>query len=225
MKFNNVLIVVAHPDDECLGCGGTIAKLTRSGCIVDLLIMTDGEGSRGTVHEKDISNRKLAAIKSSKMLGVNNITILDYPDNSLDTVPFIGIVKSIEIKFMGGQYDALFTHFSYDMNIDHKLTSRAALTACRPQPNQTIKTILTFEVRSSTDYSSSSFGCAFSPNYFVDISDYRKIKFDALSFYIKELREFPHSRSLKAIESHSISRGTSVGVSHAEAFMLERHSD
>jgi LmbE family N-acetylglucosaminyl deacetylase len=225
MKFNNVLIVIAHPDDECLGCGGTIAKLTRSGCVVDLLIMTNGESSREGVHEKDISNRRSAAIKSSKVLGINNTTILDYPDNSLDTVTFLSIVKSIEANIMNVQYDALFTHFSYDMNIDHKLTSRAALTACRPQPNQSIKTILTFEVPSSTDYSSPSFGHVFSPNYFVDISSYRKIKLEALSFYNNELRDFPHSRSIKAIESHSISRGASVGVSYAEAFMLERHTD
>jgi N-acetylglucosamine malate deacetylase 1 len=223
MKIKKVIIIVAHPDDECLGCGGTIAKLASEGCLVDLLVMTNGVSARRDAKSKDIETRKLSALKASKLLGVNNVNLLDLPDNELDTVPFLNIVKAIEEHINHKKYETLITHFSNDMNIDHKLTCKAALTASRPQPMQTIRTILTFETPSSTDYRSNSFGTPFNPNYFVDISTFFDLKIKALSCYKEEIREFPHSRSIKAIESLSISRGASVGLNYAEAFMLERH--
>jgi len=220
--MTNILIVVAHSDDETIGMGATIARHTAQGDNVHLLIMSDGIGSRGLEQQQiEVEIRELSLKKAVKVLGINKVYNHNFPDNKMDSVPLLSITQAIESVLNGFPAEMIYTHSSHDLNIDHVITHQAVMTACRPQPNSTIKSILTFEVRSSTEWQASS-NNQFTANYFIDVSCYFNKKIAALTCYQQEIRPFPHSRSIKAIEAQAISRGCSIGVEYAEAFYLER---
>ncbi len=209
----NVAVIAAHPDDEILGCGGTIAKHANNGDTVRVLILAEGITSRGSVD--GLPELRTAAGKANRFLGAS-VSFHDFPDNKMDSVPLLDVVKEVE-KFMQDiQPEVVYTHFENDLNIDHTITYRAVMTACRPLPGSTAKTILSFEVPSSTEW-----GTGFSPNWFVEIDTRKKIQ--ALQFYGMEMRDFPHPRSFSAVEHLAKWRGASVGVPEAEAFMLRRN--
>ncbi len=218
---NNVLVVVAHPDDEVLGCGGTLAKHIAAGDDVYILFMTNGISAREDVcyTEQIIRNKGMKNAMST--LGVEQFNCLDFPDNKMDTVPLLSIVKEIEAVISEYQPNIIYTHFLYDLNIDHQLTHQAVMTACRPIDGSSIKKIFSFEVLSSTEWRSSSTP-KFNGNYIVDISAYWKKKEQVLSCYHDELRDFPHSRSFKCIEALATLRGATHGFDKAEAFQVER---
>lgn len=216
-----VLIIAAHPDDETLGCGGTIAKLTKNGSKVHVAFLADGESSREdkTNIKKLISERKNISIKALKSLGCKSVSFFDYADQQLDSVNLLEVVKLVEKLVKKYQPHTIFTHYMHDLNIDHQITHKAVVTACRPQPNHCVKELFFFEVPSSTEWNISK---GFMPNYFVDISKTISQKKRALNIYKKEMRPFPHTRSIKAIESLALFRGSSVGVKAAEAFIIGR---
>lgn len=217
-----VMVVAAHPDDEVLGCAGTIARHTRRGDIVSTVFMTNGVSSRGnSVTTEEIILRKEAAIEVSNLLGTQIPIFFDYPDNRMDSVDFLDIVQSIEEVIHKERPDVIYTHFSGDLNVDHNLTHKAVLTASRPQSSSTVKEIYCFEILSSTEWNSIS-TCQFIPNVFVDISNYWEHKLQTLGCYERELRETPHSRSYKCLEALAIYRGETNGFKFAEAFVLER---
>ena len=219
--MKNILIVAAHPDDEVLGCGGTIAKLTSDGIRVNVLFLADGESSRKNIKnlQKKIIERKENAKKALKILGCNSVKFLNFPDNRLDTVDLLSVIKKIEDYIEVIQPYAVFTHFEKDLNIDHQVAHRAVITACRPQPNYCVKELFFFEVASSTEWNLSK---VFMPNFFVDITKTLSLKKKALRVYEKELRNFPHPRSIKLIEAQAHLRGSSVGCKAAEAFIIGR---
>jgi LmbE family N-acetylglucosaminyl deacetylase len=224
--MKKVLVVAAHPDDEILGCGGTIAKLSNSGSHVHILIVAEGITSRDKSRNKDMREKDLAFLqdcgrKASKILGVKNMSFLNYPDNRLDGVEILDITKDIETCIQKIKPDTIFTHYEHDMNYDHTIVSKATLTACRPLPNTTIKNLIQFEVLSSTNYNPLS---NFRPNLFVNIEKTIKLKNKALSYYKSEMRRWPHSRSITASNSLSMYRGTSAGVKYAEAFRILRQT-
>ena len=132
------------------------------------------------------------------------------------------VVQAIEKKVFDIRPNIIYTHHFGDLNIDHQLTHAAVMTACRPQPNFSVKEIYSFEVLSSTEWQSLGIEKAFIPNYYVDITNTIKLKFLALNSYHEELRDYPHSRSLEAVEALAKYRGASVGVPAAEAFKVER---
>ena len=176
MSSNRVLVIAAHPDDEVLGCGGTIAKHVEAGDSVSILFMTNGVSARSEEGLSDASNkRRMMAEQAKLILGVNENTYLDFPDNAMDSVVFIDIVKTVENKIDELQPEIIYTHFSGDLNIDHRLTSQAVMTACRPQPGCSVKSIFSFEVASSTEWALES-AHSFRPNYFNDISSVEKKK-------------------------------------------------
>jgi len=215
-----VLIVAAHPDDEVLGCGGTILKHTSDGDDVKLVFMSDGETSR--INGKDkIKERENKAKKAAAILKVNEIFFLKFPDNKMDTIPFLEIVKSIENIINQFKPEIIYTHFQGDLNIDHRITYEAVSTASRPFPGQSVKKLLCFEVLSSTNWNFSSHG-NFNPNYFVDISNFHNLKYEALNSYDSEIRIYPHTRSLESIVSYDKYRGSLFGVNYGEAFILDR---
>ena len=218
----NVLIVAAHPDDEALGCAGTMAKHVASGDKVHVIFMTNGVGSRNTTSNSDIENRQAAARKSADILGVTSMEHFDFPDNKMDTVSLLDIVKSIENVINKLQPEIIYTHHIGDLNIDHQITHRAVITACRPEPGFSVKELYSFEVLSATHWQSQSMGIAFTPNYFVNISDYIGLKIRALRFYDEEMRDYPHIRSYDSVENLSKFRGSLVGIENAEAFCIER---
>jgi N-acetylglucosamine malate deacetylase 1 len=215
--MHKVLIFVAHPDDEVLGCGATIAKHIDNSDMVQIVFLSDGFSSRN-----DDENRDSNAQKASKVLACQNPIFLNYPDNQLNTVPLLDIVKKIETIVSDFQPNIIYTHYFGDLNIDHQITHKAVITACRPQPNFCVKEIYSFEVLSATHWQSPSMSNAFNPNYFVDVSDFIKQKIKALQCYDNEMRDYPHARSYEAVVSLSSFRGSSVGVHNAEAFVIER---
>ncbi len=224
-KKNSVLIVAAHPDDEVLGCGGTIAKLSSSGSIINILFLSNGEDSRKASKlemKKKILKRKNAAKLASKILGSNTPNFADLADNQLDKYPLIKIIRLIEKNIKKYKPSIIYTHFKNDLNIDHQIVNRAVTTACRPQKNSSVKSLFFFEVPSSTEWRIDNKNKIFNPNWFEDISKTKNKKLLALKAYKNELRKWPHPRSLKGVSALFTWRGASVGVDAAEAFMLGR---
>lgn len=219
-----ILVVCAHPDDEVLGCGGTIARLSKEGCLIYTLILGEGISSRYKKQDlvkknKEIRELKNQATKANKTLGVKDLYVFDFPDNKFDTVPLLDIIKTIEKIKVKLTPNIIFTHSAQDLNIDHQIVYRAVITATRPMKGETIKEIYSFEVLSSTEW---NYPLQFSPDVFFNISDFINIKLKAMKEYKNELRKFPHPRSLKAIKTNAQSWGYKVGCHYAEAFKAVR---
>jgi LmbE family N-acetylglucosaminyl deacetylase len=223
--MKSILILGAHPDDEVLGCGGTIAKLAQEGAEIHVAFLADGVSSR--TGDKDTQQAELvarcaAAQKACDILGVQTVYFGEFPDNRMDTIALLDIVKPIEELIAKYRPDTAFTHHAGDVNIDHRRIHEAAVTACRPQRGHPVKTLLCFEVPSSTEWQLPGSAPCFTPNWFVDISDTLDRKLTALDSYAAELRGWPHPRSRRGVEYLARWRGATVGVDAAEAFILGR---
>lgn len=217
-KKDKLYIIAAHPDDEILGCGGTIIKFKEK-YDISVVFMTNGTSARGK-NKKDEDIRKKACLDLFKFLKLKKPIFMNFPDNKMDSVPLLQIIRKLERIIKKEKPKIIFTHCSECLNIDHRITFQAVMTACRPLKNCSVKKILSFEILSSTEWS--KFRKSFEPNYFIDISSTFKKKLIAMKFYKKELRKYPHSRSLKAIESLARYRGISCGVNYAEGFFVNR---
>lgn len=221
----SILILAAHPDDEVLGCGGTIAKLAGKGATIHVAFFSDGVFSRADDQIKqqdELCIRRAAARKACEILGVKSVSFGDFPDNRMDSVALLDITKSVEELIDEHRPKTVFTHHAGDLNIDHRCVHKAVVTACRPQSRYPVKTILSFEVPSSTEWQLSGSAPVFAPNWFVDISDTLDRKFAALDAYNAEMRAWPHPRSQQGVEHLARWRGATAGVDAAEAFMLGR---
>ena len=218
---HNILIIAAHSDDEVLGCGGTIAKLTSLGHNVATLFMTDGVSSRDDQNQKNlILERKLNSEAAAIVLGVTELKQLDFPDNGMDTVPLLEITQAIEEAINLFEPDTIFTHFLNDLNIDHSTVARATVTATRPLEGSLVKKVFGYEVNSSTEW---AFGHPqFSPHYFVNITETFEKKTLAMRAYENELRTCPHPRSIEGITALASLRGNASGYEYAEAFEIYR---
>lgn len=225
--MKTVLVVAAHPDDEILGVGGTVARHVAAGDCVYAMILGEGQTSRGE-HRADISAEEVSALhkntlKSAETVGYNEVYFTNFPDNRFDSVDLLDIVKAIEKKIRELRPEIIYTHYSGDLNVDHQCTARAVLTATRPIGNYCVQEIYAFETLSSSewnfDYSAQQ---AFCPNMFVDITRYYDKKEQAMQCYVSELCTFPHPRSLVGMDVLSRTRGMAAGMERAEAFMLVR---
>ena len=229
MINKKIMVIAAHPDDEILGCGGTIKKFILKGYKVRTLIMTRGISSRYLKSTKTTSKLQsklnTMSILANKAIGVKDVKYFDLPDNQFDKNSLLSLVKIIEKEINLFKPKKIFTHFYNDLNIDHQYTSKAVLTAARPQGQDSVDEVLFFEINSSTDYQINSDGLQFKPNFFVDISKTIKFKKKALDFYKSEMRKYPHSRSIKAILNRNISLGNSMGLEYCEAFQIARIID
>ena len=224
----NILVVAAHPDDEVLGCGGAIIRHVQAGDSVHVHIMAEGLTSRSPQRasfKQDDQLKRLAdcAEAVSQMMGVQSLQLHPFPDNRMDSLELLDIVKVVEAMIDEVKPDVVYMHHAGDVNIDHQLTHQAVLTACRPIPGAGVNTLLFFETPSSTEWNFSGIGAAFSPNWFVDISDTLQLKLAALAVYEQEMRAWPHPRSLKAVELLAGWRGSTIGVAAAEAFCVGRN--
>jgi len=221
----SILIIAAHPDDEVLGCGGTIAKICDQGAVAHVSFLADGVFSRvgtpGDLHD-ELQQRRTAARNACQLLGVKSVSFGDFPDNQMDTVSLLEITKAVEGLINEHRPQVLLTHHAGDVNVDHRLTHEAVVTACRPQSGNPVKTLLCFEVPSSTEWQLPGSGPAFVPNWFVDISTTLDRKLAALNAYAYELRDWPHPRSQEGVRHLAHWRGAIAGVHAAEAFMLGR---
>ena len=170
MKKNKILIVAAHPDDEILGCGGTISKLKNDNDI-QVIFMTNGVSARGINNLIEIKKRRKSCLNLFKYLNINKPIFFNFPDNRMDSVPLLKIIKKIEAIIKKYEPETIFTHFANCLNIDHRITFEAVVTACRPINKLSVKKILSFEVLSSTDWALFK-DKNFHPNYYIDITDH-----------------------------------------------------
>lgn len=223
MTASSILVIAAHPDDEVLGCGGSIAKYAKAGSDVSVAFLADGVSSRDSEDASALKLRRSGAEKALGILGVRNFFFGTFPDNSMDTVPMLDVVKAIEAQIQAYQPKVVLTHHSGDVNIDHRRVHEATIAACRPQSGHPVRTLLFFEVASSTEWQAPGSAPAFVPNWFEDISDSLRQKQDALEAYAMEMRAWPHPRSLQGITSLARWRGATIGVEAAEAFVLGRN--
>lgn len=217
-----VLILAAHSDDETIGVGGTIARHIKMGDNVYGKYFTDGLSSRSQSKRIDIIKREKTAISASKILGFEWLERGDFPDNMLDTVPLIEIIREIERVKNLIKPQIIYTHSPSDLNIDHRIIAEATVTAFRPKSNENFEEIRLYEVPSSTDYSHSSINQSFNPNLFINISKTWEIKLNALKEYDMEMNKAPNSRSINGIENLAMHRGFQSGVEYAEAFEVIR---
>lgn len=221
-----ICVIAAHADDEVLGCGGSISKFVEEGSFVHVLILADGESSRDglekTEIKKAINLRNKAARSANDVLGVSSLTMLNFPDNKMDSVDLLDVVKKVESFLVDLKPAMVITHNRSDVNIDHQICHQAVVVACRPQPGHSVRELLFMEVASSTEWAPYSNGGNYSPNYWVDITQTIEKKLSSLESYREELREFPHPRSLKGVSSLSSWRGATIGVPFAESFMAGR---
>jgi LmbE family N-acetylglucosaminyl deacetylase len=222
----NVLVVAAHPDDDVLGCGGTIAKLSEQGHSVHIAILGEGITAR---HERreDADPARLEDLhecsrRAAEVVGARGASILGFPDNRFDTVPLLDIVKTVEDLVQRIEARVIYTHHGGDLNIDHVVVNRSVLTATRPGTAQPVEEIFAFEVPSSTEWSFQQFEPTFRPNVFVDISETLETKIQANACYESEMRPFPHPRSPEALRAISQRWGSVSGCAAAEAFELIR---
>lgn len=221
----SVLVVAAHPDDEVLGCGGAIAKHAQRGEDVAVCFLSDGVTSRGSEadHAPELQRRRAAAIEAAGILGVSQVRFGALPDNCMDSIDLLTIARAVEAHIREFGPAIIYTHFAGDLNVDHRLTHEAVLTACRPQPPSGVVTVLQFETTSSTEWRAPSASFAFQPDWFVDIDETLDTKLKALDAYAEEMRPWPHARSRKALEHLARWRGATIGRAAAEAFVLARH--
>lgn len=220
---DTILVVAAHPDDEILGAGGTIAILTQSGYKVCTLILGEGKTSRGNnVTVLELDTLKTEMEEANRLLGVVGCYTADLPDNRFDSVDLLDIVQLIEEHKEQIKPVTIFTHHFGDMNIDHQITYKAVMTATRPMQQECVKNIYTFEIPSSTEWNAFTRETIFTPNVFIDISSTIDTKIAAMSKYISELREYPHPRSLQHIKELAKVNGTKVGLNYSENFTLIR---
>lgn len=216
-----VLVVVAHADDEVLGCGGAIARHVAEGDEVHVVYMADGVGSRGGDFELEVLKRNEARDRALQVLGVTGWHAHQFPDNRMDTVPLLDVVQPLERIVQDISPRIIYTHHYGDLNVDHRVTHQAIMTACRPQPGSPVREIYACEVMSNTEWASPGLA-PFLPNAYVDITPYWPVKRAALDAYELEMRQAPHSRSIIHIESLARHHGNCVGVEAAEAFMAMR---
>lgn len=223
MTASNILVVAAHPDDEVLGCGGTIARHADEGDIVHVLFLADGVSARGEASAKAArAGREKEAHSAAAVLGVKRVDFLGLPDNRLDGLDLLDIVQSVERVVREFRPSVIYTHHGGDLNVDHRIAHQAVLTACRPQPGEPVFRILCFETLSSTEWGGPAIGPAFHPTWFVSIEAQLTRKIDALRKYSEELRSFPHARSIEAVEALARLRGCACGMQAAESFILHR---
>lgn len=223
---SRMLIIAAHPDDEVLGCGGTIARLAKEGHKVHIAILGEGATSRYKKREKAdqtaVETLRAQAQQVATVLGAQDVLLHGLPDNRFDTIPLLDIVKIIEELVEKIKPQAIYTHHGGDLNIDHAIVHRAVLTAVRPVAGCPVKEVYAFEVPSSTEWNIPSPSTCFAPSCFIDITGTLKHKIAALKEYKTEIRPFPHPRSLQGVKIIAQRWGMQCGVAAAEAFEIMR---
>jgi LmbE family N-acetylglucosaminyl deacetylase len=219
-----ILTVAAHPDDETLGAGGTMAWHVANGDRVWVCILADGASSR---HGR-VAQQAECAERACETLGVERLIMVGLPDQRLDTLSMLDLITPVELCIEQLAPDVVLTHFPGDVNEDHRLVSRAVMVATRPVAGSHVRKVCAFEIPSSTDWAPPIPGSVFTPNVYVDISDFLDTKLTAMKAYadtyVSELRPFPHPRSLEALTAYSQRHGAAAGMLAAEPFMLLRES-
>ena len=225
-KFKKFLIVVAHPDDDILGCGGTLRKLSRLKKNIRVIFIAEGSSCRFKNYKKfkkkineTINQREKYAKKALLDLGLNNSCFYNLVCGKLNKYPIIEIAKIIEDEITKFKPEVLITHSNYDVNLDHRTVYQACLQSTRPTKQNKIKALLSFEVLSSTEW---KYNKIFEPNLFINIEKEIKFKIKAMKRYKTEMNNFPHPRSVTGINTLAKYRGIQSQNRFAEAFKIIR---
>ncbi|MDP6781753.1 MAG: PIG-L deacetylase family protein [Alphaproteobacteria bacterium] len=226
-ESKRILVVASHPDDEVLGCGGTMAVHADAGDVVDVLIVVEGATSREAKRDTEAQAGALTALQQSAcdaavVLGARKPHFLGMPDNRLDGMELLDVIKPIEALINELKPQVIYTQHGGDLNIDHRIVHQAVVTACRPAPGACVRAIYGYETASSTEWASANMGGVFHPVRFVDISKTLERKRKAMGCYGSEMRPFPHARSFEGLEALARWRGVNAGVEAAEAFTVVR---
>lgn len=229
LQNKKIMLVVAHPDDELLGLGATLHKLISEYQVqTHVVILGEGITSRSNQRNLEAWNKELAVHKSNikhaqAAIGYHSVSTYDFPDNRFDTVALLDIIKVIEEEKENFQPEVIFTHHGGDVNIDHQRVFEAIITTCRPLENEKVKTIITFETPSGTEWRASSDPKHFIPNLFFEVSEENmNAKITGMECYEFEKRSYPHPRSPEALKIQAQRWGIAIGKQFAEAFMLIR---
>ena len=222
MTTSTVLIVAAHPDDEVLGCAATAARRASRGDAVHVAILGTGLAARGPADAAALAALREDAGAVGEMLGAKSVSFADLPDNRFDTVALLDIVKQVERWLEDVAPDAVYTHHPGDLNVDHRLTFQAVLTATRPLPDAGVRELYAFEVPSATEWAFQRFEPVFRPSVFEDVTDTIDLKVACMARYAGEARDFPHPRSAEALRATARRWGSVAGMAYAEAFELIR---
>lgn len=222
----NVLVIAAHPDDEVLGCGGTIARLAAEGAAVFILILAEGLTSRAD-YDPARSGTTLQvhherARRAGALLGAREVKLAGFPDNRMDTVALLDVVQTIEREVARIGPELVFTQHGGDLNIDHVVTFRATMTATRPVRGCPVKRLYAYEVPSSTEWAFQQFEPRFVPQVFFEIEPHLETKIAAMEIYESEARAYPHPRSPEALRANARRWGSVIGGGAAEAFCCVR---
>lgn len=224
-KIKNVLVVAAHPDDELLGEGGTVRRLVNAGATVRAIILAEGLTSRAMTREEsdlsELAELQADARAAASVVGFESIDFCGFPDNRMDEVDLLDIIKKVSQFVDLYRPDTIFTHHHGDLNIDHRRTCEAVLTACRPVGEYSVKRIYGFETPSSTEWNY-TYAEPFRPNAYFDVSETIESKIEGMSKYRSEGAKAPHPRSPEALKALAAYRGSNVGCAYAEAFVLLR---
>jgi LmbE family N-acetylglucosaminyl deacetylase len=231
MDFSNkrILVVVAHPDDEVLGCGASLNKLiTEQKCFVRVVILGEGLTARDAIRDsakrsRELSHHRECIESARKNIGYQELSIHQFADNRFDSVDLLDLIKVVEKEKKEFKPDWIFTHHGGDLNIDHRRTFEAVLTASRPLPDEKVEGVLCFETFSSSEWSFSLDTNGFRPNVFISFDKTNlSAKLEAMKEYKFETRDFPHPRSIEALEFFARASGAKVGQQYAENFLLVR---
>jgi LmbE family N-acetylglucosaminyl deacetylase len=224
-----IMIVVAHPDDELLGLGATMHKLIHEqSAQTHVVILGEGITSRSDARDTEKWKKELEIHRNNihaaqAAIGYHSVSIYDFPDNRFDTVALLDIVKTVEKEKQQFQPEIIFTHHGGDLNIDHQRTFESVITATRPMENETVKTVISFETPSGTEWRASSDPRHFVPNIFVSVSEQNlQAKIKGMESYEFEKRAYPHPRSPEALKILAQRWGVAVGCKFAEAFCSVR---
>lgn len=224
----NVLVFAAHPDDELLGLGGTVRRMANEGAVLHAVIMAEGVTSRADTREEAdmscLSELQTDARRASEIIGYSSIDFCGFSDNRMDGLELLDVIKTVSKYVEKYTPDTIFTHHHGDLNIDHRITCEAVLTACRPTGDCSVQRIYAFETPSSTEWNY-SYAEPFTPNVYIDVTDTFEAKVEGMACYRSERADYPHPRSPEALRSLGRLRGSGAGFYMAEAFMLlmERH--
>lgn len=228
-KNKRVMVIAAHPDDEILGVGATMAKLLQEfQCTIHVVVLGEGLTSRTEVRDANVFGNELVEhqkdiVKAQQKIGYQSLKTYQLPDNRFDQLDLLDVVKIVESEKKSFSPDIIFTHHGGDTNIDHRVTFNAVITGSRPLPGEKLSAIISFEVPSSTEYQAFNAPMSFIPNLFVSVNDQQlKQKIEAMECYQYEKRDFPHPRSPQALEVIAKRWGVNCGHQAAEAFMLIR---
>ena len=228
LQNKKVLVVVAHPDDELLGLGGTLHRLVFDAhAQVHVVILGEGITSRAipsdSEREECLRIHRENILQAQRCIGYQTVSLHRFPDNRFDNVNLLEIVKVVEAEKASFSPFAVFSHHAGDLNIDHQRTAHSVLTACRPIPNESVKFIFAFETPSSTEWQMPDRHLQFSPNvYSVLREEHIEAKIRGMECYQFERRAYPHPRSPEALRNRARYWGSAVGEFFAEPFVLVR---